>query len=118
MRSRAAPGTADRGDYLAALHRLARLDADLARMSEEGADPEAVVEDHHVAERALGPREDDPPSRRRDDLGARLRGDVEASVELAQAGERRDAVAETRGEPAVRGPDRRRRRQAVGLAAD
>src|SRR5690606_29928126 len=82
MGPRAAAGVADGGDLLAALHGLAGLHEDPARMSIDRLDPVAVVDDEGLAERTLVADEAGAAAGRGDDGRPDGGGDVEAGMHL------------------------------------
>src|SRR5439155_8308425 len=67
-------------ERLAWLHLLPDLDADLRHMAVEREEPEAVVEDHHVAVDPVGAREDDPAGIARLDGDPLRRREVDPEV--------------------------------------
>src|SRR5262249_46066989 len=118
VRARAAAGIAERRDPLAALDDLPRLHVERLVVPVLRAHAVAVIDDQAVAERAVLAREYDPAAGWGDHVGARSPGDVDARVELLLIGERRDAIAERRSQPALRGPDRGRRLEPLALALE
>ena len=118
VRAGAAAGTAERGDHLAALDHLTELHAQRVVVAVLRAHAVTVVDHDAVAQRTALAHEGHAAARGRDHRRAGRAGDVEAGVELRLVRERRHAVAVARGQPALGRPDRRRRREQVGLALE
>src|SRR5258708_32276930 len=88
---------AGEGDGVAAADALAGLHVEAREVRVAGEDSEAVVDHHGVSVAALEATEDHHSVRGGLDLGPDRGGDVEAGVEVLQAGERVEAGGEGRG---------------------